>query len=268
MTEVEVESMATGADTVDRDDPVPYYQQVKRLVARRIQRDHMSTGDLLPSEAELCEIYGVSRTVVRQAIGDLVNEGLLQRMRGKGTFVAGVKLREQFMESTVGFFEDMTARGHRVTSKIMSADFFEADDKVAEALDIDPGSTCIELVRLRSVNGEVVAFTKSYIRSDSEALLADLRGRDIPGGSLYRLLEDRWHMRINSGHRSLEIAKADRKLAGLLEIRTGDPVMAIESVGRDSMGKPIEYFNAWHRGDRVRFEMDVVRSRRDGIASA
>jgi GntR family transcriptional regulator len=54
----------------------------------------------------------------------------------------------------------------------------------------------------------------------------------------------------------------------LLEIRRGDPVMAIESVGRDSMGIPIEYFNAWHRGDRVRFEMDVVRSRRDGIASA
>jgi GntR family transcriptional regulator len=257
--------MAAGAVTsIRRDDPVPYYQQLKRLVAQRIEREGLKTGDLLPSEAELCESYGVSRTVVRQAIGDLVNEGLLQRMRGKGTFVAGLKLREQFMESTVGFFEDLTARGHRVTSQVMSAEFCEAEEKVAEALDIEPGATCIELVRLRSVNGEVVAFTKSYLRSASEELLADLRGRELPGSSLYRLLEDRWHLRIESGHRSLEVAKADKKLADLLGIRPGDPVMAIESVGRDSMGNPVEYFHAWHRGDRVRFEMDVVRSRHEG----
>ncbi|GII81831.1 transcriptional regulator [Sphaerisporangium rufum] len=248
--------------SIRRDMPVPYYEQLKRLIVQQIDTEGLQPGDLLPSEIELCDRYDVSRTVVRQAIGDLVNEGLLHRMRGKGTFVARPKLREQFIESTLGFFEDMTTRGHKVVSDVLSLDLVEAGSKVAEALSVPEKTLCIELVRLRSVNDETVAFTKSYVNSSSKELLADLRQAELSTTSLYRVLEDNWEMRIESGHRSLEASKAKGMLARLLHIRSGEPVLYIESVGHDGNGKAVEYFQAWHRADRTRLEMNVVRDRR------
>ncbi|MCW2643271.1 MAG: GntR family transcriptional regulator [Dactylosporangium sp.] len=251
--------------TIRRDVNIPYYEQLKRLVVQQIANDGLSTGDPLPSEGELCARYGVSRTVVRQAIGELVNDGLLQRMRGKGTFVARAKLREQFMESTVGFFEDLTARGHKVVSAVTSIDLVGATDKVSEALDIPIGASCIELSRVRSVNDDIVAFAKSYLNSSSTQLLEDLRSADLSRMSLYKFLDERWDMRIQSGHRSLEASTAKGKLARLLEVRPGSPVLYIESVGRDADGVAVEHFQAWHRADRTRLEMDVVRENRSGL---
>jgi GntR family transcriptional regulator len=229
---------------IQRDVNIPYYEQLKRLIVQQIAADGLEPGDLLPSEGELCERYGVSRTVVRQAVGDLVTEGLLQRMRGKGTFVGRPKLREQFIESTVGFFEDLTARGETVESVVLSLDLVPATAKVAKALDIDAGSQCIELSRVRSVNGEVV---------------------DLTSLSLYRFLEEHWNMRIESGHRSLEATTAKGVVARVLELRVGSPVLYIESVGRDSRSVPVEHFQAWHRADRTRLEMDVVREKRSAL---
>jgi GntR family transcriptional regulator len=250
---------------IQRDVNIPYYEQLKRLIVQQIAADGLEPGDLLPSEGELCERYGVSRTVVRQAVGDLVTEGLLQRMRGKGTFVGRPKLREQFIESTVGFFEDLTARGETVESVVLSLELVPATAKVAKALDIDAGSQCIELSRVRSVNGEVVALANSYINSSDARLLKDLRSVDLTSLSLYRFLEEHWNMRIESGHRSLEATTAKGVVARVLELRVGSPVLYIESVGRDSRSVPVEHFQAWHRADRTRLEMDVVREKRSAL---
>ncbi|MFJ5560760.1 GntR family transcriptional regulator [Streptomyces sp. NPDC093250] len=248
--------------TVRRDLNVPYYEQLKQVIVQQIEADGLQPGDLIPSEGELCERYGVSRTVVRQAVGDLVNEGLLHRMRGKGTFVARPKIREQFMESTVGFFEDLTAQGHRVVSKVLSLDLVEANSTVAQALEVPEHTPVVELVRLRSVNDEVVAFTRSYISSSSAELLDTLRAHDLTTASLYGILEHDWGMQIESGHRSLEATVAKGMLARLLEVRSGEPVLFIESVGRNAEGGVVEYFQAWHRADRTRLEMNVVRDKR------
>jgi GntR family transcriptional regulator len=249
------------AGVIRRDVSMPYYEQLKDLILDQIERDGLKPGDLLPSEAEICDRYGISRTVVRQAIGDLVNDGLLHRMRGKGTFVSRPKLREQFMETTAGFFEDLNAKGHRVLSSVLSLGLVEATPKVADALGLRKGASCIELVRLRSVNDEVVAFTKSYVISSQNGLLEDLAAADLRRTSLYRFLETRWAITISSGHRSVEATKADARLARLLGIRSADPVLYIESVGRNAAGVAIEHFQAWHRADRTRLEIDVARHR-------
>jgi GntR family transcriptional regulator len=250
---------------IQRDVNIPYYEQLKGLIVQQIAADGLEPGDLLPSEGELCERYGVSRTVVRQAVGDLVSEGLLQRMRGRGTFIGRPKLREQFIESTVGFFEDLTARGQTVESKVLSLDLVPATAKVSKALDIETGTRCIELSRVRSVNGDVAALANSYINSSDTGLLADLRSADLTSASLYRFLEERWNMRIESGHRSLEATTAKAAVARVLELRPGAPVLYIESVGRDAQGMPVEHFQAWHRADRTRLEMDVVREKRSAL---
>jgi GntR family transcriptional regulator len=246
---------------IRRDLSMPYYEQLKDLLLEQIQRDGLKPGDLLPSEAEIGDQYGVSRTVVRQAIGDLVNDGLLYRMRGKGTFISRPKLREQFMETTAGFFEDLNAKGHRVESSVLSLGLVDAPTKVAKALNLGKGVPCIELVRLRSVNSEVVAFTKSYLGSSQRGLLEDLEAADLRRTSLYQFLEERWAIMIASAQRFVEATRADAKLARLLGVRSGDPVLYIEAVGRDATGTAIEHFEAWHRADRTRLEIDVFRQR-------
>lgn len=251
-----------GGLTVQRDSAVPFYEQLKQILNRQIDAGEYQPGDLVPSEFELCKRYGVSRTVVRQALGELVNEGHLYRMRGKGTYVAKPKLNEQFIQSTVGFFEDLTARGHIVQSRVMSCELIQPIERIASILELEPDARCIELVRLRSVNDEIVAFTKSYMPDFGAEFFEDLRATDLSTVSLYKWLEERWGMRIDSGHRSLEAGLATGMLARLLEMEAGSPVLEIESIGRDANDRVIEYFQAWHRGDRTRLEMDVVRDPR------
>lgn len=245
--------------TIRRNINTPYYEQLKHLVLQQIKDDGLKPGDLLPSEAEIGERYDVSRTVVRQAIGDLAAAGILTRRRGKGTFVTEPKLREQFMESTVGFFEDLTGQGHEVLSEVISADLVRPPKQIAAILELPEGETVIEIVRLRRVDDMVVALVKSYINSDSRELLEGLRNADLAHASLYRILEDEWDLRIESGKRSLEAVTAEGMLARLLEVSAGDPVLYIESIGTDDRGAVVECFQAWHRADRSRLEISVVR---------
>ncbi|MCW2736849.1 GntR family transcriptional regulator [Nocardioides sp.] len=245
--------------TIRRDINLPYYEQLKHLILQQIQDDGLRPGDLLPSEAEVGERYGVSRTVVRQAIGELAAAGVLSRRRGKGTFVSEHKIREQFMESTVGFFEDLTGQGHEVLSEVISVGLVRPASHVATTMELPDDHRVIEVVRLRRVDEMVVALVKSYINSDSEELLDHLRSEDLAHASLYRILENTWGLRIESGKRSLEATKAEGMLARLLEVGAGDPVLYIESVGRDEQGEVVEYFQAWHRADRSRLEISVVR---------
>jgi GntR family transcriptional regulator len=254
--------VAMGAPSLRRDSAMPFYEQLKQVLLSQIEQGDVQPGDPLPSEFELCAQFGVSRTVVRQAIGELVNEGRLYRMRGKGTFVAKPKLHEQFMESTVGFFEDMTSHGHSVSSSVLSIDRIEVAGRIRELMGADAGAHCIEVVRQRAVNDEVVAFTKSYVNRDDPQLLEHLRAADLSQGSLYRILEESFGLRIESGHRSIEATAAAGMMTKLLDVGQGDPLLYVESVGRDAYGGAIECFRAWHRADRMRVEMDVVRDKR------
>ena len=77
---------------------LPYYVQLKQILVKAIEQGELKPGDMLPTEAELCDRYRVSRTVVRQALGEMVSEGRLYRLRGKGTFVTGQKLSERFLD--------------------------------------------------------------------------------------------------------------------------------------------------------------------------
>ncbi len=251
--------MSRPAPSVRRNVRIPYYEQVKLLILKEIESEGLQPGDMLTSEGEMCQRYEVSRTVVRQAVGELVNEGVLVRQQGKGTFISRPKVREQFMQSTVGFFEDLSLRGHSVQSKVISCQLVEAESTVAEPLEIEPGSKCVEITRLRYVNDDLVAFTKSYVNSADPSMVDDLIAADLSRNSLYRTLEENWGLRIESGRRSLEVVTASGVLPGILEVKAGSPALYIESIGRDASGTPVEFFRAWHRVDRTRLEIDVVR---------
>jgi GntR family transcriptional regulator len=240
---------------------VPYYEQLKRALVQLMEGGVLVAGDMLPSESELCARYRVSRTVVRQALGDLVAEGRVYRQRGKGTFVARPKLRAQFMESTVGFFEDDASipSDGDVTRRVLDCGLRPVPPRPAAALGLDEAGDCVEVDRLRYVDGAVSSYTKHYLPLDLHpALLDEILRFNVATHSIYEFLEGVCGIRIDSGHRSLEAIAAPPGVAELLETDAGAPLLYVVSVGREMTGRPIEFFEAWHRGDRTKFDVEVA----------
>lgn len=125
--------------TIVRKSPLPRYYQLKEIMREKIRSGEWKPGDLIPSERELGEQYGISRMTARQAITELVNEGLFYREQGKGTFVSRRKITQQLIHLT-GFTEDMKARGQQPGTRVLSAEMRPAEEAVAERLRIKPGS--------------------------------------------------------------------------------------------------------------------------------
>src|SRR2546426_12519287 len=142
-------------NAIYRNSPLPRYYQLKEIMRERVRAGEWQPGDLIPSERELGETYGISRMTARQAITDLVNEGLFYREQGKGTFVSQNKITQQLIRLT-GFTEDIRARGQRPGTKVISAEMHPADEATAEKLRIDHGTPIFRLQRLRLVDEESV----------------------------------------------------------------------------------------------------------------
>ncbi len=243
---------------VDHTSPVPYYAQVKEALREQIDRGVWLPGEQIPGEPELCALFRVSRTVVRQALTELVYEGLIVRAKGKGTFVAEQKILEGLAQKLTGFHEDMAGRGMAITSQVLKQQMTPASSKIAGFLELEPGTPLIEIERLRFVQDEPLLLVDSYIpyaRCPS-ILHADLRRQ-----SLYALMEKQYGLVITRGRRTFEAVAANQREAELLRTERGAPLMLIDSVTYLEDGTPIEYFHALHRGDRSRFEAELVRIR-------
>lgn len=246
---------------IRRDLPIPYYFQLIELLRERILSGTLAAGSLIPSEHDLCATYGLSRTVVRQALGELVADGLLYRVKGKGTYVAPRKLEEKFVQRSDGFYREMTDRGYTVTSLVLEQRILIPPPAVREALRLPGGSLAIKIDRLRSVDGDTMLFVHTYLPYD---LCPDLAAIDLSTCSLYALLRERYNLVMASGIRTVEAVAATATLTRLLHVAQGAPLLKIESTSYLADGRPLEYYEAWHRGDRSKFEIEMVASAATG----
>jgi GntR family transcriptional regulator len=232
------------------------YHQLKQLLVKDIERRGLQPGDRIPGDHELCTRYEVSRTVVRQALAELENEGVIERVKGRGTFVAHPKTAEGLVQSLTGLFEDVAARGGHLSSKVRRLEVVPADAAVAADLRIAVGAPVILLERLRFVDDEPWVWTVTHLPEDIAPGLVD---EDLTDRSLYRVLEASYGVRLVRGVRSVEAAVANAGQARLLGIRRGDPVLVLRSVSLGESGRPVESFLALHRGDRSRFQVELTR---------
>ncbi|MGQ9625340.1 MAG: GntR family transcriptional regulator [Anaerolineae bacterium] len=247
--------------TINRDIPLPYYFQLKELLREEIESGKWQPEQQIPSEAELCERFELSRTVVRQALNELVNEGLLYRQKGKGTFVARPKIGESLVQNLTGFYEDMVARGLTPVTQVLEQSVVPASKKVAEKLNLKPGSKVIKIERRRFINDEPILLVTTYIPYEA---CPELLNEDLTKQSLYALLEEKYGLEIVRGHRTLEAVAANEYEARLLNIEEKAPLVLLHSVSYLRDGRPIEYYHAVHRGDRSRFEVELLRVKKHG----
>lgn len=238
---------------IDRQSAAPMYDQLRTLIVDGIARDGLRPGDLLPGEHRLCQQYGISRTVVRQALAQLEHEGIVERVKGKGTFVARPKTSESLVHTLIGLYDDVERRGGHVHSDVIRHESEIADADVAEALELEPGSPVVVLERLRYVDGDPWSLSTTWM---PEPIGAVTLGTDLSEASLYRVLGNH-DIRATHGVRSAEATVATHEQAQSLGVSVGSALLRLRSVSRGPGGVPIEYFVAYHRGDRSRFEFQL-----------
>ncbi|HZW03928.1 MAG TPA: GntR family transcriptional regulator [Anaerolineaceae bacterium] len=237
---------------------VPYYIQLIDILKNLVDEKGLKPGDQIPGEEELCQTYQISRTVVRQALQELEREGLIVRRKGKGTFIAEPKIVEGLVEKLTGFYSDMIERGLNPQTRVLHHLVIPADEKVAGFLEIPVGTPVVDICRLRSINNEPIQLVTTYI---PYALCPKLADVDLTNRSLYEFLEKECKLFIARGRRFIEAVSASTEEAHHLQITKGDPLIQLDSISFLENGAPVEYYHAFHRGDRSRFVVELVRSR-------
>ncbi|MCE0487391.1 GntR family transcriptional regulator [Ornithinimicrobium sediminis] len=243
--------------TIDRSSPTPYYHQLKEILREQVTTGVLKPGDQLDGEHELCRRYGVSRPVVRQALADLHREDVLDRVRGRGTFVSQPRTSQTLVQFVHGLYDDVVAMGRTLRSEVRQLTVEPADADISQRLRVPPNTPVIRIARLRYVDDEPWVYTVSHVPF---ALAPGLLKEDLTDQSLYHLLQERFGLQIQRSDRTVEAQQADPQLAKDLQIKAGDAVLKLGSVSFTADGVPMETFVAYHRGDRSRFEVSLTRS--------
>lgn len=228
------------AQVLDRDSGTPLWVQLRTLLRAQIESSQLRPDDQLPSESELREAYRVSRAVVREALGDLVAQRLVYKIKGKGAFVAPRKLDEDFVGSIMSFSGEMSLKGRSVTTRVLEQVVEDASPRIVAALRLSPGEAAFRVRRLRAVDGRQRLLVTSTIPS---RLVPGLERSSLENASLYDTIRRRYGLDIARAERWIEPVLPTREEADLMEVPATTPLLHIESVSWGADGTPIEHYD-------------------------
>jgi DNA-binding GntR family transcriptional regulator len=246
-----VTTSAVAGIAVDRTSPVPLYFQLAQELQRLIASGEIEAGTRLDNEIVLADQLGVSRPTMRRAIQYLVERGLLVRKRGVGTQVVRTSVQRPLELSSL--YDDLVLAGRRPRTTVLAVDTGPAEDEVATALGIDPGSPVVHLQRLRLADDEPIALMANYLPAD----LLDLTTADLETRGLYELLRMAGvHIRI--ANQSIGARNATSAEARLLGETRGAALLTMTRTAYDDVGRAVEYGTHVYRGSRYAFSLTLV----------
>jgi GntR family transcriptional regulator len=239
---------------INKNSPIPIYYQIEGNIKELIENGELRPGDSLPPEREYSEKYQISRMTVRQAFTQLVNEGYLYRLQGKGTFVAERKI-EQPLQGLTSFTEDMKARGLEPGSQLIHFEIIPANRQIAGQLLIAEHGPVYEIKRIRMADSVPMAVETNYISANLVKGLTE----QIVNKSLYAHIEGELNLRIDSASQIIESSIASQSEANYLNISIGSPVMLIQRNTFLKDNTPVEFVKSVYRADRYKFMIQMKR---------
>jgi len=234
------------------DSVVPKHQQL-RTILTEMATTQLRPGDMLPSERQLCADYGVSRITVREALGQLVSEGLLVRTQGKGTFVAHRPARSAL--HIASFHEDMRRMGLQPSTVVLTAARATAPAVVAERLGLPSGTAAYHVRRLRLADRMPMSVDDAWYSAE---LLPGLDQLDLHA-SLYDTLARHYGRPIDHAEQTVSAGLAGESIGRLLGIPGSGPVLKFDRVSY-SRGDALEHARSWYRADRYELLMSLDNS--------
>lgn len=239
-----------------KKSPIPLYYQLKSELLRQIKSGELQAGDMIPSEAEFCEILGISRPTVRQALSELVSEGYLSRQKGRGTFVTRPKIDGRFFQKLESFNREMLQKGLTPSTQVLQFEVQPATPDICLRLNIPEGGKAIYLKRLRFADGEPLVLLETYL---PYVPFAGLLKEDLERDSLYALLEERYGACVTRVFREMEAVNATPSEAHLLKITRNQAICLVHTIAYTREETAVEYSVARYRGDRNRFSVELYR---------
>ncbi|MFK7694119.1 GntR family transcriptional regulator [Paenibacillus sp. HJGM_3] len=239
---------------LDRTTPVPLYYQLYQILENEITNGSRKPGDYFGTELELQEQYDVSRATIRKALERLEANGYVNRITGKGIFIAAVRLRIDLPE-LLSFSEEMKRRGMQPGTRLLGAEAVEAPVAVVQALQLADGCEVLQLRRIRLGDGQPIVYSDSYV-----PLAIGLTPEDDFSGSLYERIHEACGRYVDEAAHSIEAAVADAELAEHLHVEAGFPLLAFRRTGYDATGAPIVYERGFARADQYSYEIKLKRS--------
>lgn len=238
---------------ISRDTPLPLYYQVEMAIRERIERGELVPGQALPTEEELQVSFAVSRNTVRSALDRLVSAGIIQRMQGKGTFVAKpkVELDASHVTSMTG---EMLARGMKPSTQVLRVGVEMPSPNVAKELRMEPGEKVVCLDRLRYADDTRMAIIYDRI---SLRLVPDLVQRPMESESLCEELDRRYGIVLVRSEDVISATLPTHEQAELLQISENDAILSIVRVTYDANDNPILFSPTIIRGDMWRYHVSA-----------
>jgi GntR family transcriptional regulator len=223
---------------------LPAYQRIQTAILKRIEAGHLHPGDAVPSERDLAKMHQVSLMTARHALASLEREGIVERRRGIGTFVAAPKIH---FNKLMSYTEQMSGRGLTAGSRVLLAKIQDNESEAAARLSLPPTSGILKLERLRHAAGEPFALETCYLNA---AEFPGLQEAPIGRDSLFGILERNYKVELGYADEEIDATAADPRIADLLAIPRRDPVLRIRQVIYSTKGKAIMYVLGFYRSDR------------------
>jgi GntR family transcriptional regulator len=242
---------------VDRSLPTPLYWQLKEQILKHIDDGSLAPGDWLPSESELCQELRLSRPTIRQALSELAMEGVIEKARGRGSFVARPKIDGGFLSKLQTFAEEMRQQHLTPSTRLISLDQVAGIPKINDRLGLPLAAPLIALVRLRLADDVPVVHVETYLPYETFPSLVEA---DLENASLYDTLEREHAVRVSRVTRQIEAVVAGRHDTELLGVSLGAAICLTRTVAyADEVAGPVEYSVARYRGDMTQFSLELYR---------
>jgi GntR family transcriptional regulator len=240
---------------LDTRSGIPLFHQVAVILRDQLASGVHAEGERLPSEAEICETYGVSRITAKRAMDELANEGLVTRSRGRGTIVSRGAGMTPFAVSVDGWIENISRMAQLTTVKLLEFDYRRASQTAARELGLREDAEVQRSLRVRSHKGTPLSWLETWVPEDiGRSYTAD----DMGALPLLHLLE-RAGVRVASAQQTITATLAGPHVAHALGVQTGAALLDVRRVVRDDTGRPVEYISILYRPDLYRFAMNLTR---------
>lgn len=223
---------------------IPAYQRIQNEIRKRIEAGELSTGDMVESERELARIHGVSLMTARHALTSLEQEGIVERRRGAGTFIAAPKIHFNKLTS---YTEQMASRGLASSAKVLFSKVIANDQEVSARLGLSPMSRLVKIQRLRLAAGEPFALETCYLSADE---FGNLASAALARESLFSILQRDYNVELAHADEEVDATAADPATSDLLGIPRKAPLLRIRQVIFSTKGKAVIYALGFYRSDR------------------
>ena len=236
---------------IDKNSPIPVYYQLKEAILKKISAGVWKVGECIDSERELSESYGVSRMTIRQALGELVQEGILVREKGKGTFVCEPKVKQRDMMS---FTEIIEKTGRNLVTKVLEFCVIDTPEEFAEVFAFDK---LYKINRNRIVDGECIANEIVYITVDYCGYIDEVKLQ----GSLFEILKQ-FGYEVEYSESAIQSVIMDEKYKNIFETQDQVPLLQMKNKILTRDNKVLFIEESTYRSDKFILEVNI--SMREG----